>query len=266
MQIGDVFSRLKVVALVREGRDYFAECICSCGNHKRVRSKHLRSGATRSCGCLHAELSSARTGKLHSINTTHGKSKSRVYGIWCGMIQRCTNPNSRFFSHYGGRGIAVDSTWLTFETFYDDMGEPPPRHTLERRDNDGPYSKSNCIWATRTAQQNNRRTNRKVTICGETRTIAAWSQLTGIHHNTLTQRIDSGWPEDQLLSREKHSNLQGLSLGGKANGARLRALTHCKNGHEFNEQNTRWTGTQRVCKPCRRDAARLARASTRRRT
>lgn len=263
MQIGEVFGRLTIAALTREGRYSYAECRCSCGQTKRVRVDHLKSKATRSCGCLHSELSSARTGKMQVANVRHGRSNTRVHSIWLGMLQRCRNPNSKYFAHYGGRGIDVCDRWNSFHAFYEDMGDPPPKHTLERVDNDKGYDPGNCEWATRRTQQNNRRTNRRLTVNGVTNTIAEWSRLSGVHPNTITQRMDNGWPIDTIISPDKHLNISGLALGGRANGARLLAKTHCKRGHLFDATNTHRNGKQRICRTCRRDDAKAARTRKR---
>lgn len=83
---------------------------------------------------------------------------SNEYYIWSAMVQRCTNSKNKSYKNYGGRGIGVSKEWLIFDNFIVDMGIRPSKNlTLERRDNNKDYTKSNCIWATRTDQARNKR-------------------------------------------------------------------------------------------------------------
>jgi len=89
----------------------------------------------------------------------HGMCRTRIYVTWESMKCRCYNPNYVRFKNYGGRGITVCEEWKNnFEKFYEDMGDPPTlQHTLDRKNNDGGYSKENCKWSTKKEQANNRR-------------------------------------------------------------------------------------------------------------
>lgn len=86
---------------------------------------------------------------------------TRIHNIWKGMINRCRNENDQSYKNYGGRGIFVSDDWKTFENFYRDMiGSYSGDLTIERNDNDGPYSKENCCWVPKSVQAKNRRAGR----------------------------------------------------------------------------------------------------------
>ena len=94
-----------------------------------------------------------------SNRLTHGMTKSPEFYIWRTMKARCGNPKSQSYKHYGGRGIKVCDRWTeSFSNFLSDMGERPnPELQIDRINNDGDYTPSNCRWATRSEQQLNKR-------------------------------------------------------------------------------------------------------------
>lgn len=122
---------------------------------------------------------------------THGMAYSSEYKIWEHARYRCHNKNATKYSLWGGRGIEMDARWRhDFAAFYADMGPRPSRkHTLDRIDGNGPYSKENCRWATYTEQNNNKRTNRFLTHDGITLSMAQWAKRIGMNRDVLHNRI-----------------------------------------------------------------------------
>jgi hypothetical protein len=156
-EVGNKHGRFEVLEFSGRDKQNCAlwKCRCECGVEKVVRGSSLRSGEIVSCGCYMREVASATF-------TTHGLSRRNPtgeYTIWAGMKQRCLSPTSDCYADYGGRGITVCDRWKNdFAAFYEDMGpRPSPKHTLERKDNDGNYEPTNCIWLLKGDQVRNRR-------------------------------------------------------------------------------------------------------------
>jgi hypothetical protein len=204
--IGRRFGRLLVVKLAEtrprasgRGRRFFYECVCDCGAVAKIVMSNLRSGMAKSCGCL----KSIRT---KEVMTKHKDCASPEYHSWQAMKARCCNPNSAKYPDYGGRGIKICDRWLnSYENFLADTGRrPSPRHTIDRKDNDGNYEPGNCRWATPKEQSANKRQRRDARLIewnGRTKTLTEWARDRGLPINLLHYRLEKGWSAERALSQ-----------------------------------------------------------------
>lgn len=171
-------------------------CRCSCGTELEIPTGNLLSGNTTTCGCGRSDP--VRRAAISLALTTHGHSNynSATYRSWTAMRKRCRERH-----RYADRGITVDPRWDKFENFLADMGERPEGTTLDRIDNDGPYSPENCRWATGLTQGNNRGNNSYITYNGRTQTYAEWAREIGVSRGALYNRIVLyKWPLDRAMS------------------------------------------------------------------
>lgn len=203
---GMTFSRLRV--LFKDSADSSGKrpwlCVCECGNLVRAYASDLRSGKVKSCGCLRRETA-RRQGKK---NTIHGKTGTRIHGIWMAMRGRCNVSSNVSYSLYGGRGIKVCEAWNDFQAFYNWAIKNGYSNslTLDRIDPNGDYAPENCRWATYKEQENNRRNNRKVKICGCEKNLSEWAEFVGINPQTLANRLEHQWPMDDLFMTPNLNN------------------------------------------------------------
>jgi hypothetical protein len=132
-------------------------------------------------------------------NLIHGWSATATYRVWNGMTQRCCNINAKVYPHYGGRGIKVCDEWMTFLGFLNDMGPRPEGLELDRINNAGNYELSNCRWATREQQLENRRTTIFVVYREKKMSLAAACRMAGVNRHAVYLRITRGWEAQRAI-------------------------------------------------------------------
>ena len=164
----------------------FWDCICDCGNKtkKPIQSTTLTTLQSQSCGCLMVE-------RVKKSNTTHGMTKTRTYVSWRSMWQRCTDTAHKSYEAYKDRH-PVDR-WKSFEMFLQDMGERPARTTLDRIDNEKPYSPENCKWSSLKEQQFNRGATHVVVVNGVKVSMREACKLLGANYDRAKARVHKGW-------------------------------------------------------------------------
>lgn len=167
-------------------------CLCDCGNETTVRSDSLRSGDVKSCGCYVIEKA-----------TTHGLRYTQLYKVWASMKTRCYNKNDLAYKNYGARGIKIYSMWIddaeAFCKWAKENGWRPGL-TIDRIDNDGDYTPSNCRFVTQAVNSRNTRSTRIIEYQGQTMCISEWARFLGMSMHTLWHRLNRGWSVKRALT------------------------------------------------------------------
>lgn len=146
----------------------------------------------------------------------HGMVGAPEYRTWVSMRQRCYDKNHDAYRKYGGRGITVCDRWNeSFLAFYADMGPRPVGTTLDRVDNNGSYSPSNCRWTTRREQSRNTRRTIRMTIDGDQVSAIDIAEKNGIEHTKFHGRIRYGWTPEQAVGIEQRFDPRGITVNGE---------------------------------------------------
>lgn len=152
--IGKKYGRLTILGFtlkqITGQQSTFFDCLCDCGKTPSILVGAVLNGRSRSCGCItnyHSYALSEKRGGRHPL-----------YKKWQSMRNRCLNPGATGYKNYGGRGITIDPRWDDPRNFINDMLPTwKPGLTLDRKDNDGNYTKNNCRFVDKLTQDRNRR-------------------------------------------------------------------------------------------------------------
>ena len=189
--VGGKFNRWTIVSEPYsrcKGGALYVDCVCECGTQRAVLLGSIRRSASKSCGCLKKEIA-------RNLFTKHSKIDTKEYYAWKSMKQRCSNPKSKAYKDYGGRGITYDPRWESFENFYADMGERPEGTTLDRIDVNGNYCKENCRWSAWSEQMHNKRKQKRG---GESS-----SDFIGVYYSKITSDWEACLVKDGVTMLRK---------------------------------------------------------------
>ncbi len=196
--VGKRFNRLTVLKLAgknKHGHQLF-ECKCDCGKVVVIEGTAVKNNRTRSCGCLQRDVVKKRC-------TIHGMTKTKLFGVWTTMNQRCSNPNTVSYDRYGAKGIYVCEEWKNdFVTFMNWSLKHGYRDglSIDRIDNDKGYSPENCRWVNAYVQSNNRSNNRLMTLNGTTKNCKQWADYFGFNYKYFHEKCKKNdWNLEKVL-------------------------------------------------------------------
>lgn len=176
---------------------------CACGGSVEASIAWVKHLNTTSCGCV-------RVATITEKNTTHGKAvrgkPSGAYRSWQAMKQRAGSAKNY-------EQVRVCLRWESFENFLADMGERPEGMTIERKDSNGHYEPSNCVWATSIEQAQNTSQTASVTINGVTQSINMWCRFYDITYGTVKQRRARGMSLEDAITTPLDQSKRGKKRG-----------------------------------------------------
>lgn len=204
---GKKFNRLTVIERAGSNKNKQALwlCKCDCGNEVKVISADLKSGHTKSCGCLHIQRIIQYNKQTKS---THNMTNTRLYKIWYTMKQRCYYTKHKSYNNYGAKGIRICQEWINdFQSFYDwaikngyDENAKYGKCTLDRIDVNGNYEPDNCRWVDMKVQTRNRTNNHLLTYNGETHCISEWAEKLNIPKYAIMNRLRQKWNLQKIFN------------------------------------------------------------------
>lgn len=185
---------VKTITYSNGKKHQLGEYQCTCGKLFEALVCNIKSGNTKSCGCMTAKL-------RREAVSTHGLTNHRIYNVWNTMRSRCNNPKHIQYKDYGGRGIQYCAPWDTFQNFLDDMGIPDEGMQLDRIDNNGNYCKDNCRWVTPKENLQHTRRTRYIEHNGVTKSLQELSSEFNLPSKELHKRLARGWDLDRALTQ-----------------------------------------------------------------
>lgn len=199
---GQTFGKWTVLKKATSNNKHILwKCKCSCGTERLIDGYALRKGLTRSCGC-----------------SKDKRTKTRLYRIWVGILDRTTHSNRPRAYDYIDRGITICEEWKNWETFKEWAIKNGYTDTLsiDRINNNDGYYPENCRWTDSKIQSRNKRNNIIVTINGESHVLSDWCKILGLSRESVKSRIKYGLTPYQALTipfiKGKRINISKIKL------------------------------------------------------
>lgn len=192
--VGQTFGNLTIIEALNSSGQYrmvMAECIC--GKVKEYSLDNIKSGKSKSCGCVRPRA------------VKHGLIHHPLYWVFSGMKDRCYNSNSRVYHLYGGSGVRICDEWLNdFLSFYNwainNGWQPGLEIDKDIKGTGLLYSPETCCFVTEKQNCNKRRSSKYLTFDSETKTVAEWSDLVGLSQQVIYKRMKRGWSVEKSLT------------------------------------------------------------------
>jgi len=199
--LGKRFGHLTITGLSDKNKTYPLRrnwmLLCDCGNETFSTTNMLTRGYKTTCGkCVFHS-------RALSSNATHRQSKTKLYRVWYGMLERCENSKNPNYKNYGARGISVCEEWRnSYQAFYYWAMQSGYKEglSIDRIDNNGCYAPINCRWCSKKEQAQNRRSNVFITYKGDSKTVSQWESILGLGRDLIRSRLSRGWSVNDALS------------------------------------------------------------------
>ncbi len=183
---------------------------CFCGTMFVAANTRIKCCIIKSCGCIKLiykqnKIKIENQKKERIQNKTWSSDNIYLYRLWAHIKNKCYNKNDSGFCFYGEKGIVICDIWKNnSKQFINDIllnlgHRPTIKHQLDRIDVRGNYELSNIRWATPKENSRNKSNNVLITINNETKTLAEWSELSGVTRNTISARYKRGCVEEKIL-------------------------------------------------------------------
>ncbi|MBI3301862.1 MAG: hypothetical protein HYZ72_07265 [Deltaproteobacteria bacterium] len=180
MQAGDQYGRLTLLVRSGTGKRHLWQCRCTCGKVVTVWENNLRTGRTRSCGCLRKEW-------LRKASTKHGETAGDR-----------TTPEYRAWQNLRRRQLVCQRWRVSFAVFLAAVGRRPSAQHILTHTKSGSAGPRTVAWLLR-QEVLRARFARRIRVGRESHTVREWAHMVGLSHATLYNRLAKDWSAKRAI-------------------------------------------------------------------